>query len=103
MERARPLCLLQGQEQGIFSLQEEEGSEESRLCPKTEGDILFILKAVLTDFIMQVPRNSKGGFLDDNSEAEEEEEDEGRSEERVSKSKKAASRPLKKSVKKGKK
>ena len=53
---------------------------------------------------MQVPRNSRGGFLDENSEDEEEEEDEGSNKnDGVSKSKKPASRNVKKNIRKGKK
>ena len=53
---------------------------------------------------MQVPRNSRGGFLDENSEDEEDEEDEGSNKnEGVSKSKKPASRNVKKNIRKGKK
>ena len=53
---------------------------------------------------MQVPRNSRGGFLDENSEDEEDEEDErSNKNEGVSKSKKPASRNVKKNIRKGKK
>ena len=48
---------------------------------------------------MQVPRNSQGGFLDENSEDEEEGSNKN---DGVSKSKKPASRSVKKNIRKGK-
>ena len=51
---------------------------------------------------MQVPRNSRGGFLDENSEDEEEDEGSNKND-GVSKSKKPASRNVKKNIRKGKK
>ena len=60
----------------------------------------------LAEFVMQVPRNSRGGFLDENSEDEEEEDDEEEGSDKndgVSNSKKPASRNVKKNIRKGKK
>merc|ERR1719341_397977 len=55
---------------------------------------------------LKVPRNSKGGFLDENSEDEQEEEEEeegSKKKDGVSNSKKPASRNVKKNIRKGKK
>ena len=101
LEGTWPLLFLQDQ-QGVFSLQEEEGAKESRLCKKIEGDILTLMEP-FDKICTQVPRNSQGGLLDDNLEDGGEEEDRNKKSAGVSEGKKTAGLKVKKSSKKGNK
>ena len=60
LEGTWPPLFLQGQ-QGVFSIQEEEGAEESRLCQKIEGDILT-LTYPLTKFVFRCQGIPRGAF-----------------------------------------